>query len=221
MQGTGIQFGDNEYFIGLVADGAEVLLPGGTGAQIACDTILSGIASPPGTARNLSEIPAEDVERWISAARDAIAGQSRQEGKPLREFACTLIGCVIANDHALYFQIGDGGIVIREESGYHAVFWPDQGEYANTTYFITDEAFLSHLSLLRSDIPPCEIALFTDGLQNLVLSFSQKTAHTGFFKPLFETLQKSCGGENLCLQNNCARFSQAVRSMNAATMTRP
>ena len=37
---------------------------------------------------------------------------------------------------------------------------------------------------------PEKIALFTDGLQNLVLSYANKTAHAGFFTPLFEALKK-------------------------------
>jgi len=201
-----VQFGDSEYFIGLVADGAGSTADGGVGAQIACDTILAGIADSIRTKGDVAALPAEEVDDWVSTARDAIAAQALLEGKPVREYACTLVGCVIAENFALYFQIGDGGIVISEESGYTPVFWPDQGDYANTTYFITDEAFLSHLSQLRSDTPPPEIALFTDGLQNLVLSFSQKTAHAGFFKPLFETIRKSPGGENLVLTEQLRAF---------------
>lgn len=201
-----VQFGDSEYFIGLVADGAGSTLDGGVGAQIACDTTLACIAESIRTSPDLSAISAEDVEAWVSASRDAIAERAGKEGKPLREYACTLVGCVIADTHARYFQIGDGGIVIREEAGYAAVFWPDQGEYANTTYFITDDAFLLHLCQLRSDIPPGEVALFTDGLQNLVLSFSQKIPHAGFFVPMFETLHKSCGGENPVLTEQLKTF---------------
>ncbi|MFA4860745.1 PP2C family serine/threonine-protein phosphatase [Methanoregula sp.] len=201
-----VQFGDREYFIGLVADGAGSTADGGVGAQIACDTILGCITVSIRDTGELSGISHEDVEHWVSAARDAIARQAEMSSKPLREYACTLLGAVIADNHARYFQIGDGGIVIHEEAGYTAVFWPDQGEYANTTYFITDEAFLSHLSQQSSASPPDEIALFTDGLQNLVLSFSRKVPHDGFFKPLFETLRKSCGGENPILTEQLRTF---------------
>jgi hypothetical protein len=52
-----------------------------------------------------------------------------------------------------------------------------------------------HLNITFTDSPFEEIALFTDGLQNLVLSFSQKKAHTGFFRPIFEALKKDTGLE--------------------------
>ncbi|WP_321504392.1 PP2C family serine/threonine-protein phosphatase [uncultured Methanoregula sp.] len=204
---TVVQFGDREYFIGLAADGAGSTTEGGVGAQIACDTILSCITdSIRGSGGDLAQVLATEAEGWVAASRDAIAEQARVTGKNLREYACTLVGCVIADNHAWYFQVGDGGIVIHEEPGYSAVFWPDQGEYANTTYFITDDAFLSHLCQLRSDTPPDEIALFTDGLQNLVLSFSKRTPHAGFFRPLFETLRKSPGGENGVLTEQLRTF---------------
>jgi len=45
------------------------------------------------------------------------------------------------------------------------------------------------LSLMASAEPPEQIALFTDGIQNLALSFAQKQAHAGFFQPLFAALR--------------------------------
>ena len=52
------------------------------------------------------------------------------------------------------------------------------------------EQYLAHLSLRHAEAPD-EIALFTDGLQTLVLSFSEKRAHAGFFRPLFDALRQS------------------------------
>jgi hypothetical protein len=203
---TVVQLSDRDFFIGLAADGAGSTAEGGVGAQISCDTTLAGIADSIRAHGGIAEIPDDDIEHWIEASREAIAAQARENAKPIREYACTILGCIIAENHALYFQIGDGGIVIREDEGYTAVFWPDQGEYANTTYFITDDAFLPHLSRHRSGTPPDEVAIFTDGLQNLVLSFSQKVPHAGFFRPLFETLRKSPGGENLVLTEQLQAF---------------
>jgi len=201
-----VQFSDREFFIGLAADGAGSTAEGGVGAQIACDTMLAGITDSIRACGDLAAVPDGDIEHWVEVSRGAIEAQARESAKPIREYACTLIGCIVADNHAIFLQIGDGGIVIHEEAGYTAVFWPDQGEYANTTYFITDETYLPHLSRHRSGTPPDEIALFTDGLQNLVLSFSQKTPHAGFFRPLFETLRKSPGGENLVLAEQLRTF---------------
>ena len=74
-------------------------------------------------------------------------------------------------DYALFFQIGDGCIVFGDKTGYSTVFWPEQGEYANMTYFVTDDDFLEHIRIDHKVSPPEEIAVFTDGLQNLVSHF--------------------------------------------------
>ena len=52
-----------------------------------------------------------------------------------------MLGFVSGDRYSTYFQIGDGGIVVSNEENYDTVFWPEQGEYANTTFFISDDAF--------------------------------------------------------------------------------
>ena len=186
------RIGDTEFFIGLAADGAGSTTDGGRGAEIACTTLCGQITAALEKESDLSCLTDENVRGWIAASREAIAAEADKSGKRLREFACTVLGVVASNGRAVFFQIGDGAIVAGSGSEYDTIFWPEQGEYANTTYFITDEDFLSHLHISHRESPD-EIALFTDGLQNLVLSFSQKKAHAGFFRPLFGALRDEPG----------------------------
>ena len=113
---------------------------------------------------------------------------------------------MIGDGQAICFQIGDGAIVMKEHDEYQVVFWPDQGEYANTTFFVSDELFLTHLVISRKDFLPEEVALFTDGLQNLVLSFSKKAAHDGFFRPLFAAVRAHSGNRLLDLSAHLKGF---------------
>jgi len=184
-----VRIADSEYFIGLVADGAGSTTDGGRGAEIACDTLNASVLETLRQDGDVSHITDETVRQWVTAARDAIAREAGMRGKQLRDFACTLLGAVASCGHALFFQIGDGAIVICTGETYQTVFWPEQGEYANTTFFLSDETFLSRLCMKHLDASPGEIALFTDGLQNLALSFAQKQAHAGFFQPLFFALR--------------------------------
>jgi hypothetical protein len=186
-----VQLADKEFFIGLAADGAGSTSSGGTGAYIACESTYMHILATLRQIPDVSHITDTMICAWIFAAHNAIAEQAETSGIPLKEYACTLIGAVIDDNHAVYFQIGDGGMVIRTKEEYETIFWPEQGEYANTTYFVTDDAFLDHARIVCAGSSPKEIALFTDGLQNLVLSFSAKKAHAGFFKPLFDAIRKN------------------------------
>lgn len=184
-----IQISDSEFFIGIAADGAGSTTDGGKGAEIACETLYTQISETLHKNIDLAGITDDDVKAWITAARDAIIIETQADGKRLREYACTILGSVAGNGGSVFFQIGDGAIVTGSGTDYQTIFWPEQGEYANTTYFITDEQYLDHLHVLHAELPN-EIALFTDGLQNLVLSFALQKAHPGFFEPLFSALEQ-------------------------------
>jgi hypothetical protein len=160
------------------------------GAEIACETLYLRILSVIREGNSISSVTDDDVRAWVTACRETIATRAEGNDQRIKDYACTLIGVVATNDHTLYFQIGDGCIVTGDGAGYRTIFWPEQGEYANTTYFVSDDTFLTHVKIERHEAAPDEIALFTDGLQNLVLSFSTRTVHDGFFRPLFAALRK-------------------------------
>jgi hypothetical protein len=191
-----VQFGENVFFIGIAADGAGSTTDGGRGAEIACGTACRCIADTLGRLRDPALITDQEIQDWVAEVRAVIEAEAGGAGKRPKDYACTLVGAIAGEGHALFFQIGDGAIVIRERDGpeYETIFWPEQGEYANTTFFVTDETFPEHLSIVHRDTAPEEIALFTDGLQNLVLSFSKKKAHDGFFRPLFSALKVQPAG---------------------------
>ena len=188
-----IRIGDDDFFIGLAADGAGSTTEGGRGAEIACETAYVGIVSALREAGGggIPAITDQEIRTLIATCRDTVEAEAKRNEKHLKEYACTVLGSVAGNCGAIFFQIGDGAIVSRTGLEYRTIFWPEQGEYANTTFFLSDEQFLDHLYILRTESFPDEIALFTDGLQSLVLSFSDRTAHAGFFRPLFDALKKS------------------------------
>lgn len=185
-----VQISDTDFFIGIAADGAGSTTDGGRGADIASRTVYTFIINALRERGDLTSITDDVIRSWITAARDAIVAEAVIHKKNVKEYASTIIVAVAGNDRALFFQIGDGAIVTSNGSEYQTIFWPEQGEYANTTYFITDEQCLDHLHIAHAESPD-EIALFTDGLQNMVLSFADKKAHPGFFKPLFEALKNT------------------------------
>lgn len=202
-----IRIGDNEYFIGIVADGAGSTTHGGEGAEIACGCMFDHISETLRKTADLSCITDGEIRDWIGASRAAIAVEAVAKEKRLKDFACTLLGAVAGQGHAFFFQIGDGAIVVSTDSGkYETIFWPEQGEYANMTFFATDDQFSDHLGIRHCTSTPEEIAIFTDGVQNLALSFAQKKAHAGFFRPLFDALREHPEGGFLDFSEHLAGF---------------
>ncbi len=149
-----VQIGDREYFIGLVADGAGSTTDGGRGAELACGCMYDRIIDALRKDGDVSAITDEEVRDWVTATHAAIAAEADTRGKQPRDYACTLLGAMAGQGHTLFFQVGDGAIVVSTDGGeYETIFWPEQGEYANTTFFVTDDGFSGHLDIRRKRGP--------------------------------------------------------------------
>ncbi len=170
------------------ADGAGSAAAARMGAELACQTFLSECATwlAQATDADWTRTRAETLLQQIQAT---LIQQATAENLPVREFACTLLGAVLATDRAWFLQIGDGVIVIGDGHDYQPVFWPQTGEYANETWFVTDPNAAARLEFAVLTEPVTEIAVLTDGLQPLALHYQSRQAHAPFFRPLFQRLR--------------------------------
>jgi hypothetical protein len=184
-----------ECFVALVSDGAGSAIRGGKGAMVVCETGIRVIWEWVSQAKSLSALSPEVMADWVDTIRYDLWLASRAERLLPRDYACTLLGAVIGGNNAAFFQVGDGAIVIGDGDGFRPVFWPDSGEYANMTYFVTDEDALSNLHSEVHPTAPAEVAVFSDGIQRLALVYQTKEAHKPFFEPMFARLRKAAGNE--------------------------
>lgn len=198
-----------DYLVCLVSDGAGSAQFGGEGAQLTCSVALSSIK------RTLSETRLDsliEVERWVKEIQHVIRETADTNGLGMREYACTFLGAIIGYDDSLFFQIGDGAIVASSGYVQGLVFCPDTGMYANMTYFITEEDALSHLQVTGTHAKIDEIALFSDGIQNLALSLEQYTPHIPFFEPMLHKIRTSS-------TEDCLMFNQLLEQfLNSASV---
>jgi hypothetical protein len=98
----------------------------------------------------------------------------------------------VADDSGLFIaHIGDGAIVLQDEVGgpWECISWPTTGEYASTTYFVTDDAGV-RLHTRAYERAPRALAMFSDGIERLVLDFKELKAPPSFF----DTMAKSMHG---------------------------
>lgn len=198
--------GDNqEYLVCIVSDGAGSAKFGGEGAELACSTAILAIETFLKRV-NVATLDELSVEEWVKDIRRTIYDSAESKNFAVRDYACTLLGAVIAPHQAVFFQIGDGAIVASSGDTQGIVFWPDSGPYANMTFFVTEEDALSHLRVSVTSTRIDEIALFSDGLQRLALSFEQFTPHSPFFDPMLNILRKKNPSECEALDEQLARF---------------
>lgn len=184
------------HLICLVADGAGSTKNGGRGAELACCAARESIE----TALEGQHLPILDeiaVAEWIHAVRSRICEEAEANALKARDYHCTLLGAVVGPKEAVFFQIGDGAIVASSGSAQGVIFWPESGRYANETYFVTGGDALEHLQVVVTTARIDELALFSDGLQRLALSFEQHIPHVPFFAPMLTVLRKqdaaACG----------------------------
>jgi hypothetical protein len=144
----------------------------------------------------VSTFAREDVLQWIESVRQGIAAAAESRGLESGDFACTLLVAFLDEASAVFFQIGDGAIVVRGVGGaYVPALWPQTGSYANCTWFVTDDDVASRVQVaMARDVH--EIALFSDGLQALALRLSSREAHGPFFDPMFARLRREPEGES-------------------------
>ena len=208
-----LQAGGRSVFVGIVSDGAGSAEFGGEGAALVCRSIGSSARLHFST---FSSFPDEkSVQYWVDAARDLIYKAAEPRGKTARDFAATLV-CVISDGStSIVAHIGDGCVVAREQGTaiWFAPTWPDHGEYASTTTFVTDQpAAKVRVATVSRGVDV--LALFSDGIERMVLDMAAKEPSGKYFEvvarpvltsavlsgkdlPLSIQLQSYLGGEQV------------------------
>lgn len=184
-------------FVAAVSDGAGSAAQSQIGSRLACDLFLADVKSYFACGGSVAQLSPEFIGWWIDRFQQAVQQQAEAAQHKLSDYACTFLAAAIGPECAVYFQLGDGAIVAaaREDcTSYATVCWPQQGEYATTTNFLTDADAKEKCVVAQHNDAVDEVALFTDGIQNLVLDYRHKTAHAPFFVPLFSRLRPHPAG---------------------------
>ena len=183
--------------VACVADGAGSAKFGDIGSSIACETIVERANSFLELNGRLDGLQSEDVLNWCEEARRRIDDESARRECQRRDLATTLCVAIVAPTCSFFFQIGDGAIILGRSGIYGVVFWPQSGEYANSTNFLTADDYKQRLEFHSTTSRFTDLALFTDGLERLALRFDGQTAHVPFFEPLFRALRTAEDVEQL------------------------
>ncbi|QDV74919.1 PP2C family serine/threonine-protein phosphatase [Botrimarina mediterranea] len=179
-------------FIACVADGAGSADFSQDGSKLACEAVLELATSHFDESKgSFAGVTADTALGWVREARSRIEQLvAMREGK-LRDYATTLCVACVSPAGAVFLQIGDGAIVCRRNGALGVVFWPQSGEYANSTMFLTGDRYEDHVEFQAAEGDFTDVALMTDGVERLALSFEGRTPHAPFFDPLFNALRSA------------------------------
>lgn len=215
-------FRDHETctLVACVADGAGSARFADAGSLLACESIIRSAAAYFDAHARLDGLSRDDAIRWCEEARERIQAGADERDCERRELATTLCVAIAAPESSVFFQIGDGAIILRNNGVYGVVFWPQSGEYANSTNFLTSDDFHERLAFSATTGGCSDVALLTDGLERLALRFDSQTPHIPFFDPLFRALRAAhdVAGLNEGLRQFLASESVQLRSDDDKTL---
>lgn len=207
--------GAGDVLVAAVADGAGSAARGGDGAECSSRTFLDEIERFYALDPHPSSITRDTMSQWLRVLRNKLEVMAAEEELRLQDFAATLIVVVAETDYVAFFQIGDGAIVVSpygDREQYSLVFHPQQGEYANSTRFVTDsdaETSFEFNARCGRDIE--ELALFSDGIQRMVLEYPECVPFSPFFQAAFGPLRAEASGRSLTLSRALEAFLASPR----------
>lgn len=186
----------DEVLVAVVSDGAGSASRAEIGSWIACSTIAEAAEVHFAAGDLIESIDLDTAKTWLGMVRKAISDRAEDDGGTVRDYACTLLVSVVGQTSAAIMQIGDGAIVVSDGDDWSWVHWPQRGEFANTTFFVTDESAEKQMAFDFCKGRIEELAAFSDGLEPLVMQYATQTVFGPFFDQMFPAV-RALGEEGL------------------------
>jgi hypothetical protein len=208
-----IEAEDGTVLVAVVCDGAGTAAFAEQGSKLAAEGFVRAVERYIKEGGRVVGITREIASTWIAEASNSIHQEAMRDGHNVREYACTLLAAIIGEREAAFLQVGDGAIVVSEgaNDGWAWVFWPQHGEFANTTNFITTPGVDTLMEFGASKRSIEELAIFSDGIEHLVLNNATKQVHAAFFDAMFPPVRQSSAGLNSKLSSDLQAYLLSPR----------
>ncbi len=171
-----------------VSDGAGSAAKADIASKLATVTAIEEFIA---MEKHPSSINRDDMLAVFQKVRERLLEAAKNDGAEWRDYSCTLLIAGLSSTTCVFAQVGDGCIVTGNESGFKAVTWPHNGEFANQTTFVVSSTFPAALQFESMQRDFDFVALFTDGIQDLALTYATKTVHDRFFPSFRNGLLKA------------------------------
>jgi Protein phosphatase 2C len=188
-----VSAGEPEFLVCVVSDGAGSAAYGGEGASLVCRAISLAAQEH---LRTHGVLPGPvEVDLWLDALRARIALAASRRSSTPRDFAATMIAVLSTGSETFIAHVGDGCAALKDADSaeWHIPLWPDNGEYASTTSFVTDDP-PAPCRTLHETARISAVAVLTDGLERIAIDFAARQPFHGFFdgmaRPVFASTRK-------------------------------
>lgn len=192
---------EGDVLIAVVADGAGSTTDGQIGAEVACRVFIETVADFLSVKdASIKSFTPDFGRHWISYFQRQIGETALANKKEPRDYASTLVGAVVGESAAVFYQIGDGGIVFSasgESKSYSFAIAPVEAEYVNVTDFVTDETAAERLRFERVEEKIEDLILFSDGIYAVAVDYQTGQPHEPFLMPMIAPLRNGAATNGL------------------------
>jgi len=179
--------------VAVVCDGAGSALHSEVGSWLASTTFVELVEVYFENGGRLIDIGRDKLVDWVANMAERLTARASEDGNAPKDYSCTLVAAIVGNDAAVFAQIGDGAIVVShgDADGWSWVFWPQHGEYANQTVFVLSTNAANSLEFSLAPRRIDELAMFSDGIERMVLHGASKAVNDPFFDQMFIPVRAS------------------------------
>lgn len=179
------------WLFAAVCDGAGSAAHSHIGAQHMAEGVTSALTACVAALADADQAQASAVlQQVIGQQRQQLQALAKRDNTAINDYACTLVGAYINADGGWLFHIGDGVAVAEFADAPACISWPENGEYANETVFVSSEQWSKHLRLTRVPAAPTVLALMSDGAE----SFAMGKQRSGLFRPFIDPVLRYLQG---------------------------
>lgn len=174
----------DETFVVCIADGAGSAPRSREGAQRAITAVLDYLQYDTQGRAN------DRLRNAFEAAHNAVVAAAEEEDLPAKDFKTTLAIAIGDHRKVVAAHVGDSLVVISDGKGIRPLLRPKNGEFGNTTFFITSEDYEDHLQFAESEGLWKGLALQTDGLEAVTYWKQRDDLEAATYQALFSILDR-------------------------------
>jgi hypothetical protein len=173
-----------DWLIAVVSDGAGSAERSQAGSVLCATGVVSRLAERIRAPDFTGDLGIADFADAIADVRETIEREAEKHDCAVNDFSATLVGVAISSAGGSFFHIGDGIAAAKYLDNDTITSLPENGEFANETWFITADTWRDHLR--TTPIPPdveC-LALMSDGAMPFVMNREQSDLFNPFYGPV-------------------------------------
>ena len=101
--------------VAVASDGAGSACYSAMGSWITTRVFAQAAANYVKQGHDISRLSADIAREWLDDIRDRIGAAASRRGGTPRDFAATLVGCIIGSECSVFIHVGDGAFVFRKQ----------------------------------------------------------------------------------------------------------